>query len=101
LPAASDPRGYCKVGIDLEQTRRRLTGLCITSEMGESGRETAVSWRIGGVLTLGFLPSDDSLVKAPLRFRIAIMVTAIKSAIAHMEWELRNVSAQAKIVMVG
>src|SRR5438045_3126051 len=32
--------------------------------MGESGRETAVSWRIGGVLTLGFLPYDDGLVKA-------------------------------------
>jgi hypothetical protein len=32
--------------------------------MGERGRETAVSWRIGGVPTLDFLPCDDGLVKA-------------------------------------
>jgi hypothetical protein len=32
--------------------------------MGESGRETAVSSRKEGVLTLGFLPCDDGLVKA-------------------------------------
>src|SRR5262245_24003735 len=64
LPAASDPRRYRKGGIGLKHTRRRLTGLGITSEMGESGRETTVSCRIRGVLTLGFLPGDDSLVKA-------------------------------------
>ncbi len=64
LPAPGDPRRYCKAGIDLKQTRRRLTGLCITSEMGESRRDTAVSPRIAGVLTLGFLPCDDGLVKA-------------------------------------
>jgi hypothetical protein len=39
-------------------------GLSVTSEMGESGRETAVSSRKDGVLTLGFLPCDDGLVKA-------------------------------------
>ena len=33
------------------------------SEMGECGRETAVSCRIGGALTLSFLPCDDGLVK--------------------------------------
>jgi hypothetical protein len=32
--------------------------------MGESGRETAVSWRKGGVVALGFLPCDNGLVKA-------------------------------------
>jgi len=64
LPAPSDPRRDCKGGIDLKQTRRCRTGLSITSEMGESGRETAVSWRKGEVLTLGFPPSDDGLVKA-------------------------------------
>jgi hypothetical protein len=44
--------------------RRRLTRLSVTSEVGKSGRKTAVSYRKGGVLTLGFLPSDDGLVKA-------------------------------------
>jgi hypothetical protein len=32
--------------------------------MGESGRETAISWRKRGVLALGFLPCDYGLVKA-------------------------------------
>jgi hypothetical protein len=31
--------------------------------MGESGRETAASWRIGGALALSFLRCDDGLVK--------------------------------------
>jgi hypothetical protein len=47
----------------LEHTRHRLAGLRITSEMGEGGREAAVSYRKGGVLTLGFLPCGDGLVK--------------------------------------
>src|SRR6202048_689737 len=64
LPAPGDPRRDCKGGINLKETRRRLTRLGVTSEMGESGRETAVWFRIDGVLTLGFLPCDDSLVKA-------------------------------------
>ena len=53
-----------KAGSTSSRTRRRLTRLSVASEMGESGCETAVSWRIGGVLTLGFLPGDDGLVKA-------------------------------------
>ena len=32
LPAPGDPRGYCKGGIDLKQTRGRLTRLRVTSE---------------------------------------------------------------------
>ncbi|OKO78267.1 hypothetical protein AC628_13685 [Bradyrhizobium sp. NAS96.2] len=41
-----------------------LTGLGVAPEMGESGCEAAVwSW-IGGVVTLGFLPCTDGLVKA-------------------------------------
>jgi len=55
LPAPGDPLRYTNGGIELKQTRHRLTRLSIASEMGESGRETAVSCRIGGVLTLGFL----------------------------------------------
>ena len=53
-----------KAGSISSSTRRRLVRLSVTSEMGEGGRETAVSWRIGGVLTLGFLHCDDGLVKA-------------------------------------
>jgi hypothetical protein len=34
------------------------------SEMGEGRRKKAVSRRKRGVLTLGFPPGDDSLVKA-------------------------------------
>src|SRR5262245_7727687 len=64
LPATGDKRRDCKARIELNRTRRRLTRLSVTSEMGESGRETAVSCYIGGVLTLGFLPCDDGLVKA-------------------------------------
>jgi hypothetical protein len=64
LSAPSDPRSNRKVGIDLKQTRRRLTRLSVTSEMGESGRETAIGLRIERVLTLGFLACDDCLVKA-------------------------------------
>jgi hypothetical protein len=36
---------------------------CITSEMGESGRETAVGSRKGGVMALGFPRCGDGLVK--------------------------------------
>jgi hypothetical protein len=32
--------------------------------MGEGGREALVSWHKGGILTKGFLPCDDCLVKA-------------------------------------
>jgi len=64
LPAPSDPRRYRKGGIGLKHTSRRLTRLSITSEVGESRRETAVRRRIGGVLALGFLPCDDCLAKA-------------------------------------
>jgi hypothetical protein len=64
LPAPRDPRRYCKSGIELKQARSRLTRLSIASKVGEGGRETAVTYRIGGVLTKGFLPCDDCLVKA-------------------------------------
>jgi hypothetical protein len=64
LSAPTHPRGYCEGGIDLKHTRRRLTRFGITSEMGESGRETVASSRIGGVMTLSLLPCDDGLVKA-------------------------------------
>src|SRR5215471_4403054 len=64
LPAPSDPRRDCKCGIDLKQTRRRLTRLSVTFEMGERGGETVVRYLIGGVQTLSFLPGDDGLVKA-------------------------------------
>ena len=37
--------------------------LKVTSDMGESGREAAVSCPKGGVLMLGFLRCDDRLVK--------------------------------------
>jgi hypothetical protein len=43
LPTTGDQRGYCKRGIKLKQLRRRLTRLRVASDMGESGRETAVS----------------------------------------------------------
>src|SRR5262249_34608843 len=59
-----DPRGYRKRGIKLKQARRRITRLSVTSKVGESGRETAVSRRKGRVLTLPFLPRDDGLVEA-------------------------------------
>ena len=64
LPAAGDPRRYCKGGIDLKQLRRRLTRLSVTSEMSEGGGETTVRYLIGGVQTLSFLPGDDGLIKA-------------------------------------
>ncbi len=48
----------------LKHKRRRLTRLGVTSEMSESGRETKVSGRMGGLLTLGFLSCDNGLVKA-------------------------------------
>src|SRR5262245_52966068 len=63
LPAPGDEYRYCKGGIELKQTRRRLTGLRVASEMGESGCETAVSCRKGGGLTQGLLPCGDGLVK--------------------------------------
>jgi hypothetical protein len=59
-----DKRRYCKGGIDLKRTRRRVVRLSVTSEMGEGGREAAASWHIGGILTKGFLQYDDRLVKA-------------------------------------
>jgi hypothetical protein len=64
LPAPREKRRYGKIGIDLKQTCRHFTRLRVTSEMGEGGCETAVSRRIGGALTQGFLPCDDGLVKA-------------------------------------
>jgi len=56
-------RRYCKVGIDLKHARRCVARLSVTSEMGEGGREAAVSYQIE-ILTKGFLQYDDSLVKA-------------------------------------
>ena len=56
-------RRYCKGGFDLKHTRRRVVRLSVTSEMGEGGREAAVSCQIE-VLTKGFLQYDDGLVKA-------------------------------------
>ena len=38
--------------------------LGVTSKMGKSGRETAVSWGKGPVLTEGILGCGDGLVKA-------------------------------------
>ena len=64
LPAPSDHRGYCKGGIDLKYMRRHLTRFGVTSEMGESGRETAVSGHPEGALTKGLPPNDDGFVKA-------------------------------------
>jgi hypothetical protein len=64
LSAPGDKRRYCKGGIDLKHTRRRVVRLSVTSEMGEGGREAIVSCHIGGILTKGFLPYDDGLVKA-------------------------------------
>ena len=43
LATPCDPRRDCKVRIDLKQMCRRLTCLNVTAEMGEGGRETAVS----------------------------------------------------------
>ena len=63
LSAPGDKRRYCKGGIDLKHTRRRVVRLSVTSEMGEGGREAAVSCHIE-LLTKGFLPYDDRLVKA-------------------------------------
>ena len=62
--APGDMRRYCKGGIDLKHTRRRVVRLSVTSEMGEGGREAAASCHIGGILTKGFLQYDDRLVKA-------------------------------------
>src|SRR5215475_15902856 len=53
----------CKGGIELQHARRCLARLRITSEMGESGCETAVSWRKGGILTKTLLPCDKGFVK--------------------------------------
>src|SRR6516162_6758919 len=64
LPAPRDERRYCKGRIGLKHTSRRLTRLSVTSEMGESGRETGVSHEIGGVLSKDLLPCDDGVVKA-------------------------------------
>src|ERR1700756_567328 len=58
-----DKRRYCKGGIDLKHTRRRVVRLSVTSEMGEGGSEPEVSCQIE-VLTKGFLQYDDRLVKA-------------------------------------
>jgi hypothetical protein len=64
LSRPGDPHRYCKGGIELEQTRRRLTCLSVTSEMGRSGCETAVSLLEEGVLTKGFPRCNNRLVKA-------------------------------------
>ena len=64
MSTPGDPLGNCERGIDLKETSRRLTSLGIASKMGEGRNETAVSWRKRGVLTQGFLRSDDGLVKA-------------------------------------
>ncbi len=52
-------------GTRLPNGFRKLRGVegSVTSEMGEGGREAAVSCHIE-VLTKGFLPYDDGLVKA-------------------------------------
>ena len=67
--AAAKARGVTLGNPKLSVARKgalesRLTGLCVTSEIGASRSETAVSWRKEGVLTLRFLPRDDGLVKA-------------------------------------
>src|SRR5882672_9463629 len=59
-----DTRRYCIGGIDLKHTRRRVVRLSVTSEMGEGGREEAVSCQIGEILTKGFLQYAYGLVKA-------------------------------------
>src|SRR5215471_1448527 len=64
LTAPGDISRDCKSGIELQHARRCLTRLRIASEMRESGRETAVSRRKGGVLTKTFLPCDEGFVKA-------------------------------------
>jgi hypothetical protein len=46
--SSRDPRGYFIGGIELKRTRRRLTRLSVTTEMGESGREAAVSSHMEG-----------------------------------------------------
>src|SRR5215469_5656292 len=43
--------------------RATASSLGVTTEMGKSGRETAVSYRIGGVLSKSLLPCDEGLVK--------------------------------------
>ena len=53
-----------KAGLDLKHTRRCVVRRNVTSEMGEGGREAAVSCHPGSILTKGFLPCDDRLVKA-------------------------------------
>src|SRR5262249_39112862 len=63
LSAPGDKRRYCKGGIDLKHTRRRVVCLSVTLEMGEGGREAAISCHIE-LLTKGFLPYADRLVKA-------------------------------------
>src|ERR1700746_1790331 len=65
LAAPGDPRAYGKPGIKLKQTHRRLTRLGVAFEVSESGRETAVSRRIGEVLAKDFLPCGNGRVKAP------------------------------------
>ena len=42
----------------------RRTRLSVVSEVSESGCEAGVNPEKGGVLTLGFSPSNDGLVKA-------------------------------------
>src|SRR6516164_2686030 len=64
LPAPSDPSRDCKGRIDLKQTRRRLTRLSVTSEMGQNGRQSAIGWRKRLVLTKSFLGNRDGLVEA-------------------------------------
>src|SRR5262245_9159015 len=63
LSAPGDKRRYCKGGIDLKHTRRRVVCLSVTFEMGEGGREAAISCHIE-LLTKGFPRYADRLVKA-------------------------------------
>ena len=63
MTAPSDPRGYCKGGIGLQQTRCRLTRLRVASKMAEGGRETSATCRIGGALKSGLLRCNNGLVK--------------------------------------
>ena len=43
---------------------RRFSRLSVTSAIGESGGETAESWRIGQALTSGLPPRNNGLVEA-------------------------------------
>jgi hypothetical protein len=53
-----------KSGLSSSARAAAASCLIVASEMSESGREKAVTGRKGGVVTKGFLPCDDGLVKA-------------------------------------